>query len=385
MAEKRDYYEVLGVPRDAKTEDIKKAYKKLAVKYHPDRQQGKSEQEQKDAEEKFKEATEAYSVLSDDNKRQRYDQFGFAGDQMGGGGYGGFGDFDLNDILNSVFGGGFGGGFGFGGARQRSPRVNRGKDLQTRVKVTLSDIAHGAQKKIRVPRMVACQSCKGTGARGGTALNTCPNCNGTGVETIVRRMGFMQMQQQQPCSHCHGTGKIIKERCPDCGGQGLLRKEDIIEINIPAGVAEGMAMRVSGRGNDAVGGGVPGDLIVVFEEIPDPQLQREGNHLIYNLMIDFATATLGGKVEVPTVDGKLLVTIKPGTQPGTILRLRGQGLPSQDSYGKGDQLVNVMVYVPESPNEQQRQLITQLSQTPGFKPTESAKNRIFARLKHLFD
>ncbi|MBO4870909.1 MAG: molecular chaperone DnaJ [Muribaculaceae bacterium] len=389
MANKRDYYEVLGVDKNASTDDIKKAYKKLALKYHPDRQHDKSDAEKKDAEEKFKEAAEAYSVLSDNDKRARYDQFGFAGDQMGGAG--GFGGFDINDILNSVFGGGFnfggfGGfsGFGGGGSQQR---VNRGTDLRVRVKVTLADVAHGVEKKLKIPRMVSCSACRGTGAKNGTAQETCPTCHGSGVEVVTRRTMFGVMQQQSHCHTCGGSGKIIKERCPECGGKGLKRKEEIVSVNIPAGVAEGMMLKMSGRGNEAPGGGIPGDLLIVIEEIADNQLVRDGNDIIYNLMLDFPTAVFGGKVDVPTVDGQARVTIKAGTQPGTVLRLRGKGLPDPNQYGKGDELINVMVYVPEALNADERKAVEVLkdSNSGNIKPTESTRSRIFSRLRHIFE
>ncbi|MBQ7690588.1 MAG: molecular chaperone DnaJ [Muribaculaceae bacterium] len=389
MANKRDYYEVLGVDKKATVEEIKKAYRKLAIQYHPDRQHDKSEAEKKEAEEKFKEAAEAYSVLSDADKRARYDQFGFAAEQMGGGG-GGFGGFDINDILNQVFGGGFNfGGFsgfgGFGGGQGQ--RVNRGTDLRVRVRVTLADVAHGVEKKLKIPRQVSCQACRGTGAKNGTALETCSTCHGSGVEVRTRRTMFGVMQQQAACQTCGGTGKIIKERCHDCGGHGLTRKEEVISVNIPAGVAEGMMLKMSNHGNDAPGGGVPGDLLIVIEETADTQLVREGNDIIYNLMLDIPTAVFGGKVDVPTVDGQARVTIKPGTQPGTVLRLRGKGLPDPNRYGKGDELINVMVYVPEALNADERRAFELLrdSQSGNIKPTESTRSRIFSRLRHIFD
>ena len=390
MANKRDYYEVLGVQKNATADELKKAYRKLAVKYHPDRQQGKTEQEKKDAEEKFKEAAEAYGVLSDPEKRQRYDQFGFAAEQMGGDG-GGFGGFDINDILNSVLGsgfdfGGFGGGFsGFSGGGRSRQRVNRGTDWRVRVKVILADVAHGCEKKLKIPRMVSCQHCHGTGSKNGTAHETCPTCHGQGVETVVQSRGFMRMQSQQVCHTCGGSGKVIKEKCPHCGGKGLVRKEEVVSVNIPAGVAQGMQLKMSGRGNDAPGGGIPGDLLIVIEEVADNQLVRDGNDLVYNLMLDFPTAVFGGKVEVPTVDGKALLTIKPGTQPGSVLRMRGKGLPDPNRYGMGDMLVNVMVYVPESLTADERKAIESLRGSSNLKPSESIKNRIFSRLRHIFD
>lgn len=387
MANKRDYYEVLGVSKQATEEEIKKAYRKLAIKYHPDRQHDKTEAEKKEAEEKFKEAAEAYSVLSDKDKRARYDQFGFDAEQMGGPG-GGFGGFDINDILNQVFGGGFNfGGFGgFGGGQSRQ-RVNRGSDLRVRVKVTLADVAHGVEKKLKIPRQVSCQACHGTGAKNGTALETCSECQGTGVKVHVQRTMFGVMQNQTTCPKCGGSGKIIKDRCHECGGHGLKRKEEIVSINIPAGVANGMMLKMSGRGNDAPGGGVPGNLLIVIEEVADAQLVREGNDIIYNLMLDIPTAVFGGKVEVPTIDGQARVTIKPGTQPGTVLRLRGKGVSDPNQYGIGDELINVMVYVPEALNADERKAIEQLreSKSGNIKPTESTRQRIFSRLRHIFD
>ncbi len=386
MANKRDYYEVLGVNKTASTDEIKKAYKKLALKYHPDRQHDKSEAEKKEAEEKFKEAAEAYSVLSDENKRARYDQFGFEPENMGGAG--GFGGFDINEILRSVFGDGFGG-FNpftdFGGGQSR--RVNRGSDLRVRVKVTLADVAHGVEKKLKIPRQVSCHKCHGTGAKDGTAMETCSACRGSGVETRTRRTILGVMQEQTHCHVCGGAGKIIKEHCPECGGKGLIRKEEVVSIRIPEGVEEGMMLKMEGRGNDAPGGGIPGNLLIVIEEIEDKKLIRNGNNVIYNLMLDIPTAVFGGKVDVPTVDGQARVTIKPGTQPGTVLRLRGKGLPSTNMYGLGDQLINIMIYVPEALNADERKAFEQLrdSASGNIHPTESTRSRIFSRLRHIFD
>lgn len=389
MAQKRDYYEVLGVEKNATADDLKKAYRKLAVKYHPDKQQGKSDAEKKEAEEKFKEAAEAYNVLSDPDKRARYDQFGFAGEQMGGG-FGG--SMSMDDILRQfgdLFGGGFGGfgGFGdfFGGGQQSRRSTPRGSDLRVRVKVTLADVAAGCEKKIKIPRMMSCADCKGTGAKNGTALETCPTCQGSGVEVQTRRTMLGMMQSQSVCHTCGGSGKRIKEPCPHCHGKGLIRKEDVVTINIPKGVAQGMTLRMSGHGNEAPGGGIPGDLLIVIEETRDAQLVRDGDDLIYNLMLDIPTAVLGGKVEVPTVNGRAIVTIKPGTQPGSILRLRGKGLPSVERYGTGDLLVNVQVYIPEKLSGAERDAIMALQQGPNVKPSESTKNRIFSRLRHIFD
>ncbi len=382
---KRDYYEVLGVNKNATDDELKKAYRKMAIKYHPDRQQGKSDAEKKEAEEKFKEAAEAYDVLSDPNKRARYDQFGFAGDQMGGGFGGGMSMDDIFSHFGDIFGDFFGGGGGFSSRATGGNRVKRGSDLRIRVKINLHDAAHGVEKKLKLPRLISCQHCHGTGAKDGTALDTCPNCHGSGVEVRVQRTLLGNMQTQSTCQRCGGSGKIIKERCTHCGGQGLVRKEDIVAVNIPAGVAEGMTLRMGGKGNEAPGGGIPGDLLVVIEEERHPQLMRDGNDLVYNLMLDFPTAVFGGKVEVPTVDGHARVTIPAGTQPGKVLRLRGKGLPSPDSYGTGDLLINVMVYVPEQLNSQERAAIESLKGSENLTPTEQTKNRIFNRLKRIFD
>ncbi len=391
MAQKRDYYEVLGVSKTATADELKKAYRKLAIQYHPDRQQDKSEAEKKAAEEKFKEAAEAYGVLSDPDKRARYDQFGFAADQMGGGGFSG-GGMSMEDILRMFEGvGGFGGFGGFadfftgGASRGGGQRQRRGGDLRVRVKVTLADVARGCEKKLKIPRMVSCPDCKGTGAKNGTALETCSNCHGSGVETTVRQTLLGRMQTQSACHVCGGSGKIIKERCPKCSGKGLLRKEDVVTVNIPAGVAEGMMLTMSGGGNEAPGGGVPGDLYIVIEEVRDAQLVRDGDDLIYNLMLDIPTAVFGGKVEVPTVDGHARVTITPGTQPGTVLRLRGKGLPNAQRYGTGDLLINVMVYVPEKLSSDERKAFEALRNSSNVTPSESTKDRIFSRLRHIFD
>ncbi len=389
MAQKRDYYEVLGVDKKATADELKRAYRKLAIQYHPDRQQDKSEAEKKQAEEKFREAAEAYEVLSDPDKRARYDQFGFAAEQMGGGGFSG-GGMSMEDILRMFEGVGGFGGFGgfadfFGGGGRSGQRVKHGGDLRVRVKVTLADVAHGCEKKLKIPRMVSCPDCKGTGAKNGTAQETCSNCHGTGVETTIRQTLLGRVQTQGPCHVCGGSGKIIKERCSKCGGKGLIRKEDVVTVNIPAGVAEGMMLTMSGGGNEAPGGGVPGDLYIVIEEVRDAQLVRDGDDLIYNLMLDIPTAVFGGKVDVPTIDGHARVTIAAGTQPGTVLRLRGKGLPNAQRYGTGDLLINVMVYIPERLTADERRAFEALKSSANVTPSQSTKDRIFSRLRHIFD
>lgn len=375
---KRDYYEVLGVDKKATAADIKKAYRKLGMKYHPDGYTNKSEAEKKEAEEKFREVSEAYSVLSDPDKRARYDQFGFAADQMGGGaGYGGFSVEDFMSQFGDIFGD------LFGGRRSRAyggqAGVKRGGDLRVRVSVTLKEAAHGCEKKIKIPRLVSCEACHGTGSKNGNSHTTCSTCHGSGVEVRMQQSIFGPMQTQTACHTCGGTGKIIKERCPQCGGQGLVRKEEVVSINIPAGVENGITLKLSGKGNEAPGGGIPGDLLIVIQEEENDKLIRDGENLIYNLMLDFPTAALGGRVEVPTVDGRVLITIDPGTQPGTLLRLRGKGMPTLNHYGNGDLLVNISVYVPEHLSTDERRAIEGLKRSPGMIPGEETSKRIFNR------
>ena len=394
MAEtKRDYYEVLGVDKNVSADDLKKAYRKLALKYHPDRNPG-----DKAAEEKFKEAAEAYDVLSDPEKRQKYDQFGHnMGPQgfPGGAGYGGFssGGFSMEDIFaqfGDIFGGGgfggFGGAAGMGGGRsrggRRQPRQRRGSDLRIRVKMTLQEIATGTTKTLKIPTFVPCEHCKGTGAKDGVAFATCHTCHGTGVINRVQQTPFGAMQSESLCPECEGEGKTLTERCTYCNGQGVVRKDETVSFKIPAGVEDGMTLTMRGKGNAPAHGGVNGDLLVVIEEVKHPELIRDGNDVIYNLMLDIPTATLGGKVEVPTITGRVRLTIQPGTQPGKVLRLRGKGLPGQG--GQGDELINVMVYIPEKLSEGERSAIQSLQNSPNMQPTEAEKNRMFSKLKHIF-
>lgn len=387
MAEKRDYYEVLGVGKSATKDEIKKAYRKLALKYHPDKNPG-----DKVAEEKFKEAAEAYSVLSDDEKRQKYDQFGHSmGPQgfSGAEGFGGFGGgFSMEDIFaqfGDIFGGGSFGGFGgAAGSRQARRRQRRGSDLRIRVKLTLDEIAKGTTKTLKIPTFVKCEHCNGTGAKDGVAFATCTTCHGTGQITQVQQTPFGAMQSAAVCPTCEGEGKVITERCTYCNGQGVERREQQVSFNIPAGVADGMTLTLRGKGNAPVHGGVNGDLLVVIEEIKHPELIRDGNDVIYNLMLDIPTATLGGSVEVPTISGRARLKIAPGTQPGKILRLRGKGLPSTEGYGTGDELINVMVYVPEKLTDEERKAIETLQNSPNMQPSEADKHRIFSKLKHIF-
>ena len=396
MAQKRDYYEVLGVDKKATADEIKKAYRKVAIKYHPDRQTGKSEAEQKAAEEKFKEAAEAYGVLSDEQKRQQYDQFGFNGPGgFGDGGFGGFGggSFSMDDIFSmfgDIFGGRGGGGFsgfgGFGGGGSQQ-RVHKGSDLRIRVKLTLKEIHDGCTKKFKIRRKVTCPECSGSGAEKGSQAETCPTCNGRGVQYKVVNSFLGQMQTQTTCSQCGGEGKIIKNKCKHCGGSGVVDQEEVVEVQIPAGVQEGMIMPVSGKGNMGMHGGIPGDLQVIITEVEDETYIRDGQNLIYNLLLDFPTATLGGTVDIPSIDGKKLrVTIEPGTQPGTVKRLRGKGLPPVRGYGysNGDLIVNISVYVPKTLTKDEKKAIESLRDSENFKEDKSVWRSIFNSFKQYF-
>lgn len=386
MDSKRDYYEVLGVAKTATADELKKAYRKLALKYHPDRNPG-----DKAAEEKFKEAAEAYDVLSDPDKRAKYDQWGPSMGPAGFGGGGGgasYGGMSMDDIFahfGDIFGGGSFGGFGGAAGSSRRRRTPKGSDLRIKVKLTLKEIAEGVTKKLKIPRYVQCQYCKGTGAKDGTAFHTCTTCNGSGVVSHVQQTFLGPMESTATCPTCHGEGKTITDKCPHCGGEGIVRQEEIVEFSVPAGVSDGMTLSIKGKGNAARHGGVNGDLLVVIEEVPDSELIRDGNDLIYNLMLDIPTAALGGSVEIPTITGKARVKIPAGTQPGKVLRLRGKGLPSTEGYGTGDELVNIMVYIPETLNDVERKAIESLQGQPDIKPDDSIKHRIFSRLRHIFD
>ena len=393
MAEKRDYYEVLGVAKTASDAEIKKAYRKLAIQYHPDKNPG-----DKTAEEKFKEAAEAYSVLSDKDKRARYDQFGHAGvGGAAGGGFSGQG-MSMDDIFSmfgDIFGGGGGfggfsgfGGFGGGGSRA-GQRKFRGTDLRVKVKLNLKDISTGVDKKFKLKKYVTCEHCHGSGAEGDGATETCPTCHGTGSVTRTQQSIFGMMQTQSVCPQCNGEGKIIKNKCKHCGGEGITYGEEVVEVKIPAGVGEGMQLTVNGKGNAGKHNGVPGDLLVVIEEEAHPDLIRDDNDLIYNLLLSVPTAALGGTVEIPTIDGKVKVKVEPGTQPGKVLRLRGKGLPSVNSYGynngTGDLLVNISVYIPETLSKEEKLALEKMQDSDNFTPNLSIKEKIFRKFKSFFD
>ena len=382
---KRDYYEVLDIEKGASADEIKKAYRKTALKYHPDRNP-----DNKEAEEKFKEAAEAYDVLSNPDKRARYDQYGHAGMDGAGAGFGGFGGgFSMEDIF-SQFGDIFGGGFGFGGGGRARQRTNRGSDIRVRVSLTLEEIANGVTKKLKLNKSVTCDACGGSGAKDASSRVTCSNCNGQGYVMQVQNTFFGRMQSQTVCPVCGGQGTVIKDKCTKCAGEGCVKSSEVVEFNIPAGVAEGMMITVSGKGNAARQGGVNGDLLVVIEEQADPRFIRDGANLIHNLTIPVTTAILGGEVEVPTITGKAKINITQGTQAGKVLRLRGKGLPAINSYGSyngtGDLLVVVDIALPTSLNSEEKELVAKLSQQPHFRnPEKSNKQNIFERMKDFFN
>ncbi|MBR1469582.1 MAG: molecular chaperone DnaJ [Prevotella sp.] len=380
---KRDYYEVLGVGKTASDDEIKKAYRQIAIKYHPDRNP-----DDKNAEEKFKEAAEAYSVLSDPQKRQQYDQFGFDGPGMGG--FGGFGGgFSMDDIFSmfgDVFGGrgGFGGFGGFGG-RQRAQ--HRGSDLRLKVRLSLQEVATGVTKKFKLKKDVACPHCHGSGAANGSGSETCPMCHGQGytVRTVRSILGMMQTQGE--CPTCHGEGTVIKNKCSECRGTGIVKGEEVVEISIPAGVSEGMVVNVPGKGNAGQHNGINGNIQVFIEEERNDTFIRDGQNLLYNLLLDFPTAALGGEVEIPTLgDKKKKVKIEAGTQPGKTLRLEDEGLPAVQGYGrgKGDIIVNISVYVPQTLNRQEKETLEQLRQSENFQGDAMTKRSIFDKFKNYF-
>jgi len=375
---KRDYYEVLGVSKTVSKDELKKAYRKQALKFHPDRNPGDSE-----AEQKFKEAAEAYEVLSSDDKRSRYDQFGHAGLSGAAGGGGGFG-MDIEDIFSS-FGDIFGfGGFG-GGGRRGGQRVAKGSNLRVRVKLTLEEIANGVEKKIKVKRYISCDTCGGSGAADSNSITTCSTCGGHGQVTRVTNTILGQMQTATTCPSCGGKGKTITKKCNTCYGDGVVKQDDVVEINIPAGVAEGMQLSVSGKGNAPAGGGINGDLLVLIEEEKHPELIRNDNDLLYNLNISVPDAILGAPVEIPTLNGKVKVKIEAGTQGGKILRLRGKGVPDVQGYGRGDLLVKVNVYIPKNITKDEKKSLERFKDSENFKARATEDKGFFNRVKDFFE
>lgn len=378
---KRDYYDILGVDKNASEAELKKAYRKVAIKYHPDKNP-----DDHTAEDKFKEAAEAYDVLSNPQKKQRYDQYGHAGvggAANGGGGFGG-GGMNMDDIFShfgDIFGGGFGSGFGGGGSRRR---VNRGSNLRIKVKLTLEEIVKGADKKVKVNKYVGCEVCDGTGAESG-GTHTCSTCHGSGQVTRIVNSFLGQMQTATTCPQCSGEGQLIKNKCKSCSGNGIVKGEEVISLSIPAGVAEGMQLSVSGKGNAAARGGVPGDLIVVIEEIAHPELVRDGNNLLHDHFISFPNAALGCTIDVPTVEGFAKVKVEPGTQPGKVLRLKGKGLPDVNSYGRGDLLVTINAWVPKKLDAAEREMLNKMNQSANFKPNPDGNEKgFFNRMREYF-
>ncbi|MEA1887782.1 MAG: molecular chaperone DnaJ [Bacteroidota bacterium] len=384
---KKDYYEVLGVSKNASKEEIKKAYRQKALKYHPDKNPG-----DKEAENNFKEAAEAYEVLRDDEKRARYDRYGHAG--IGAqNGFGGAGGMTMEDIFASfgdIFGdafGGFGSFGGFGGGRGRQQRrVNKGSNLRVKVKLNLKEVAKGAEKKIKVNKYVSCPDCGGTGAADSNSYSTCNTCHGSGQVIRITNTLLGQMQSTSTCPTCGGEGKIITKKCNTCFGEGIVKEQEIIKINIPAGVEKGMQMTVSGKGNAARRGSVPGDLLVMIDEEEHPELHREGKDLIYNLYISVPEAILGTNIEIPTVESKVKIKIEQGTQPGKILRLRGKGLPEVNGYGKGDLLVNVNVWIPKKITGEEQKIMEKMINSESFTPKPSKDDKsFFERMKSYFE
>lgn len=371
MSEKRDYYEVLGVSKSANESEIKKAYRKLALKYHPDKNPDDTE-----AEGMFKEAAEAYEVLSDADKRARYDRFGHAG--MGGGsGFGG-GGMNMEDIFSQfgdVFGSAFGGG-SFGGSRRGGSRQSKGTNLRVKMKLTLEEVAEGVTKKIKVNKLINAE---------GVKYKSCSTCNGTGRITQVAQTFLGAMQTQSTCHTCQGTGKIIDKKPAGVDAQGLKRQEEVIEVNIPAGVEDGMQLSVTGKGNAGPFGGVPGDLIVVIEEIPHESLRRDGENIHYEAFVNFVDAVLGESIEIPTISGKAKIKIDPGTQSGKMLRLRGKGLPILQRHGHGDLFVHINVWTPKKYSKEEKELLEKLRESDNFKPSPNGDEKgFFQRVKDMF-
>lgn len=372
MAEKRDYYEVLGVDKSASAEEIKKAHRKKAIQYHPDKNPG-----DKVAEERFKEAAEAYDVLSDPQKRSRYDQFGHAG-MSGQGGFSG-GGFSMEDIFSQfgdIFGGAFSGAFGsafggFGGSsRSGGRRTPRGSDIRIKVKLGLADVVKGVEKTVKINKMVSCPDCKGRGAVSEADIKTCDHCHGTGVVTKIANTFIGQMQTTSPCPYCGGEGRKITNPCRKCSGTGLVRSAEEITFKIPAGVQEGMQLTIQGKGNAARSGGIAGNLLVVIEEETPKEgdLQRDGNDLVYTLNLSIPDAVLGCSAEIPYIDSKLKIKIDPGTQPGKILKLRGKGIPDVNGYGSGDYLIYVQVYIPKRLDRKDKEVMESWRNTSAFTP-----------------
>jgi len=389
---KRDYYEILGVAKSASAEEIKKAYRKTAMKHHPDRNP-----DDKTAEDKFKAAAEAYEVLSDDNKKARYDRYGHdAVNGQGGFGGGGGAGMSMDDIFEhfgDIFSGGGGSPFGdifgrtrSGGNSGRRSRGTRGSNLRVKVKLTLEEIAEGVTKKIKVKKYNNCSNCGGSGAKDGSSFNSCSTCGGHGVVRKVTNTILGQMQTTTTCPNCNGNGQTITQKCGTCKGDGRTYGEETIEINIPAGVTDSMQLTMDGAGNAGERGGPAGGLIINIEEKPHEELKRDGNNVVFPLFINFVDAALGTKVEVPTLSGKARISIPAGTQAGKIFRLKGKGIPSVNSYGTGDQLIDVNIWTPKKLSKKEKEILEELKDSPNFKPNpEKGDQSFFDRMKDFFD
>ncbi len=386
MAKKRDYYEVLGIPKTSSADELKKAYRKKAVEHHPDKNPG-----DKSAEDKFKEAAEAYEVLSDADKRARYDRGGHAAvEGMPGGAGAGFQGMDMDDILrrfgfetDDIFGEFFGGARRGGGAR--APRGERGTNLRIRVKLTLEEINTGVNKKIKVRKQVTCNTCNGSGARDSSSVETCTTCRGSGMVNRVTQTPFGMMQTAVQCPTCNGAGKVVKSPCNVCKGDGRVFGEETLDVDIPAGVHDGIQLNMAGKGNAGAKGGSPGDLVINIEEIPHDEFTRDGNNVMYELFINIADAALGTKLEVPTLDGRARIVVPPGTQSGKVFRLKDKGLPTLQAYQRGDQLIHVNVWTPKKVNDEERQLLEKLRELPNFQPTPTKEDKsFFERVKDIF-
>jgi molecular chaperone DnaJ len=382
---KRDYYEVLGIEKGAGKDEIKRAYRKMAIKYHPDKNPDDPE-----AETRFKEAAEAYEILSDDQKRASYDRFGHAGV---GGAAGGGGAYSSNfeDIFSQfgdIFGGDFGEMFGGGGGggRRRRRRGQRGADIRIRLNLDLEQVNEGIEKKIKLPRQVTCDACSGTGAENGTAFSTCPTCNGQGEIRQQAGGGFFQQIVVQTCPTCNGEGRIVSRACSVCDGKGRVEQEDVVSVKIPPGVQEGMNLSVRGRGNAGLRGGAPGDLIIQIEEEAHEKFERDGDNLIHELFISFPQAALGTQVEVPTLDSPVRIKIAPGTQAGKVVRLKGKGLPNINGYGRGNLLIHLNVWTPQDLSGDERRTLEKLQKSENFVPNPSKEQKgLFSKIREFFN
>ena len=389
MSSKRDYYEILGVGKSASADEVKKAYRKVAMQYHPDRNPGN-----KEAEEKFKEAAEAYEILSDADKKTQYDRFGHAGVSGNGrGGYGGGSGMNMDDIFSQfgdIFGDDvFGSFFGGGGQRRSSgggrARGVRGSNLRIKLKMTYEEIAKGASKTVKVKKHVPCTTCGGSGAKDKSSIQTCGTCGGNGQVRRVSNTFLGQMQTVTTCPTCNGEGTTIANKCTHCKGEGRIYGEETVTIDIPAGVQEGMQLSVGGKGNAGERGGPAGDLIVLIEEEPHPQLQRDGLNVVFDLHISIPQAVFGAEIQVPTIDGKAKIKIPAGTQSGKIFRLKGKGFPSVNSYEKGDELIHINVWTPQHLTTEEKNMMEKLATAPNFQPNPGKGDKsFFEKMKEMF-